>query len=88
MLDRFITTSSALQWQRPAAGLIGFCRLHTSIDADEFAARLLAEPYRTFVMSGSAYGYPRHLRLGAGGGASARLDDALQRLSRFLATLH
>lgn len=84
LLDRFIADTPTMSWQRPQAGLIGFCRLDLPINADEFAAQLLAHPYRTFVMPGSAYGYPHHLRLGAGGGDSAALELGLERLQRLL----
>lgn len=84
LLDRFIAESAALSWQRPQAGLIGFCRLDLPLDADAFAARLLAEPYRTFVMPGSAYDHPHHLRLGVGGSDTPALQDGLERLGRLL----
>jgi len=86
LLDEFIVANAALDWQRPAAGLIGFARLHAPLNADAFSARLLAAPYETFVMPGSAYGHPQHLRLG-GGGATPRLADGLHRLGQFLTTL-
>lgn len=85
-LDAFIEARAELAWRRPAAGLIGFARLNLPIDADEFSTRLLRTPYETFVMPGSAYAYPRHVRLGAGG-TTERLDDGLQRLARFLDSL-
>lgn len=82
-IDAFIAATDALQWRRPAAGLIGFARLNLPFDSDEFSARLLEAPYETFVMPGSAYEHPRHVRLG-GGGAPERLEDGLRRLGRFL----
>lgn len=87
ILDEFIASTAGLSWQRPQAGLIGFCRLELPIDADELSSRLLAEPYRTFVMSGSAYMYPNYLRLGAGGDASSELERALDRFAQLLSTL-
>lgn len=86
LLDEFMTSHTALEWRRPAAGLIGFARLNLRMQADEFSARLLADPYDTFVMPGSAYDHPQHLRLG-GGGTTARLEDGLQRLGQFLDAL-
>lgn len=86
LLDEFVATQDLLHWQRPQAGLIGFCALDSTIDADEFSRRLLQPPYRTFVMPGSAYNHPRHLRLGAGG-RTDRLQDGLNRLSQFAGTL-
>ena len=83
LLDAFVRDSGCLRWQRPQAGLIGFARLDLPLDAETFSDRLLAEPYRTFIMPGSAYGQPGHLRLGAGGAATA-LERGLTRLRQFL----
>jgi len=80
IVDAWIASRPELSWHRPAAGLIGFCRLDTAISADDLAQRLIGEPYRTFVMPGSAYGFPQHLRLGVGGGVDADIESALQRL--------
>jgi hypothetical protein len=80
IVDAWITGRPEISWHRPAAGLIGFCRLDTAYPADHLAERLIGEPYRTFVMPGSAYDFPQHLRLGVGGGAEANIENALQRL--------
>jgi len=87
LLDQFIEKQPGLSWHRPQSGLIGFCRLNLPIDADELSARLLAPPYKTFVMSGAAYGFPSHIRVGAGGGDSADLPRGLERLGALLQTL-
>ncbi len=84
-LDRFIEAESGLTWRRPDAGLIGLARLPDGIDGDAFAKRLLAAPYRTFLLPGSAYGQPTHIRIGVGGGKAANLDLGLERMSRLLA---
>ena len=84
LVDDWIGKRPELSWKAPAAGLIGFCRIDANITADDLAERLIAEPYRTFVMPGSAYDQPQHLRLGVGGGAEANIEDALQRLGRAL----
>ena len=88
LLDQFIEEQPGLSWHRPQSGLIGFCRLDLPIDADELCARLLAPPYKTFVMSGAAYGFPSHIRVGAGGGESADLPRGLERLGALLQTLN
>jgi len=69
---------------RPQAGLIGFCRLLMDITAEELSQRLMAQPYNTFVMPGSAYGFPQYLRVGAGGGDSAAITNGLDALGEFL----
>ncbi len=84
-LDRFVAAEPKLSWVTPQAGLIGLARLADGIGAEAFARRLLAEPYRTFLLPGTAYGQPQHIRLGVGGGAEVRLDEGLARMSRLLA---
>jgi aspartate/methionine/tyrosine aminotransferase len=86
LLDAFVQRNDCLYWQRPAAGLIGFARLDLPLTAEDFSTRLLAAPYRTFVMPGSAYDHPQHLRLGAGGTTIA-LEQGLTRLQQFLTSL-
>ena len=84
-LDRFVTSQPRLSWVRPQAGLIGLARLD-GIDGDSFAKRLLADPYRTFLLPGSSYDMPNHIRLGVGGGAAAKLDLGLERMAKLLAS--
>jgi aspartate/methionine/tyrosine aminotransferase len=80
-LDAFVRATPGLAWERPQAGLIGLARLPDGIDGDALARRLLGEPWRTFVIPGSAYDMARHIRLGVGGGPEVRLDDGLSRLA-------
>lgn len=84
-LSAFIDAEPKLSWHRPEAGLIGLARLSDGIDGDVFAKRLLGDPYRTFLLPGSAYGCPNHIRLGVGGGAEIQLSEGLNRIARLLA---
>lgn len=84
-LDRFVADQPGLSWHPPQAGLIGLARLPGGIHGDDFAKRLLTDPYRVFVLPGSAYGLPGHVRLGVGGGISANLDLGLDRMAALLA---
>jgi aspartate/methionine/tyrosine aminotransferase len=84
-LDAFVSGQPGLGWHRPQAGLIGLGRLETGGDGDAFADRLLRPPYRTFILPGSAYGEPRHVRLGVGGGVETRHEDGLGRMASLLA---
>lgn len=86
-LDRFVADQPRLSWVKPQAGLIGLARLD-GIAAEPLARRLLADPYRTFVLPGTAYDHPHHIRLGVGGGAAVNLDKGLARLARCLADWH
>lgn len=85
-LDTFVNSEPKLTWQRPEAGLIGLAKLDGT-NGDEFAKRLLSDPYRTFLLPGSAYAQPQHIRIGVGGGEAANLELGLERMSALLATL-
>ena len=82
-LERFVTEEPRLSWHRPEAGLIGLARVEGT-DGESLARALLQPPYRTFLLPGSAYGLPHHIRIGAGGGPEARLNEGLERLSALL----
>ena len=83
-MNAWVDAQVGLSWVSPRAGLIGLARLPDGIDSDQFARFLLAEPYRTFLLPGSAYEQPGHIRLGVGGGAAVNLADGLARLARAL----
>ncbi len=83
-MNAWVDAQPGLTWVPPRAGLIGLARLPRGIDSDDFARRLLADPYRTFLLPGSAYDQPNHIRLGVGGGAAVNLHDGLERVSRAL----
>ena len=87
LLDAFIVERGELSWKRPSAGLIGLCRLHLPIDGETLARRLLAPPYNTFLMPGSAYNCPQHVRLGVGGGEVVQLEVGLNRFATLLDSL-
>lgn len=80
-MDAWVSAQANLSWVRPKAGLIGLAHLPDGFDSDSFAKFLLGPPYRTFVLPGSAYDQPSHIRLGVGGGAAVRLQDGLDRLA-------
>ena len=83
-LSTWVERTPGLSWVAPRAGLIGLGRLPEGTDSDAFAKRLLAEPYRTFLLPGSAYREPGHIRLGVGGGSGVNLDDGLNRVAQAL----
>jgi aspartate/methionine/tyrosine aminotransferase len=86
-LNRFVAATPGLSWRSPQAGLIGLARLPDGLDGEDFARRLLAPPYRTFLLPGSAYGEPGHVRLGVGGGRGVNLETGLERMARLLEEL-
>lgn len=75
------------------AAILGFPArvnlLATEIDLDlpswDLCVRLIKEPYRTYIIPGSCYGYERHVRLGFGPGTLAEdVEDGLAQISRFV----
>jgi aspartate/methionine/tyrosine aminotransferase len=84
-MQTWIEAQPRLTWVRPQAGLIGLGRLPDGIDSDDFVRVLLAEPYRTFLLPGSAYDQRQHIRLGVGGGAAVNLQAGLARVAQALA---
>ena len=83
LLDRFVRDTEGLSWVRPEAGLIGLARLEGGQGGDAFAERLLGEPYRTFLLPGSSYDCPDHIRLGVGGDPAV-LEEGLRRIGALL----
>ncbi|MEW9920637.1 pyridoxal phosphate-dependent aminotransferase [Marimonas sp. MJW-29] len=83
-MNAWVDAQEGLSWVAPRAGLIGLGRLPDGIDSDAFAKKLLADPYRTFLLPGSAYDQPNHIRLGVGGGAGVNLMKGLDRVARAL----
>jgi hypothetical protein len=84
VLEAFIDAQPGLDWHRPRAGLIGLARLPKGMDGDAFAQALLAPPYRTFILPGSAYGCADHVRVGVGGDGGAQFALGLQRMAALL----
>lgn len=70
-----------IEWVPPAGGVSAFPRLAVP-DVDGFCRRLAAHE-RVMLVPGSAFGEPRHVRLGFGG-ATDSLRAGLERLGRAL----
>ncbi len=62
----------------------GLARLADGIGAAEFAQHLLAPPYRTFPLPGTADDRPAPIRLGVGGGDGTDLETGLSRVAHLL----
>jgi len=83
-MNDWFAAQDGLSWVPPRAGLIGLGKLPNGLDSDAFATRLLEDPYRTFLLPGSAYHQPQHIRLGVGGGAGVNLGKGLSRVAQAL----
>lgn len=80
--DFFAEQSDWIDWVRPRASTVGFPQLRPDLDADAFAAALVASE-RVLLLPGSVFGHPgNHLRLGFG---RRDLPEAVAALTRFAA---
>jgi aspartate/methionine/tyrosine aminotransferase len=82
-LDRFFVEQSGwIEWVRPRGSTIGFPRLRSGIDADEFAASLV-EAEGVLLLPGGVFGHHgNHVRIGFG---RRDLPEGLPPLARFAA---
>ncbi len=82
LVDAFLADRRGFaSWVAPAGGSTGFPRLANGLDADRFAAELVAAE-GVLVLPGSAFGHPgSHVRIGLG---RTDLPAALDGLARFL----
>ena len=87
VVSDWISSSDVFDWVKPRAGFLSLPRYDLEIDSEEFCKRLIAEPYRTFIQPGIAYGIEKHIRLGIGGGDVNEIKEGLKRIDRFIADL-
>ena len=83
LLDGFFARrAERLSWARPAAGPIGFPRVHGVDDATAFCERLVTEA-GVLLLPGAVYDEPGHVRIGFG---RATMPEALARLEQWIVT--
>jgi hypothetical protein len=84
IVSDWISGSKVFHWVRPKAGFLCFIRYNLKIGSEDFCKRLLAEPYRTFIQPGIAYGFENHIRLGVGGADTKQITEGLKRIDQFV----
>jgi capreomycidine synthase len=72
-----------VEWVEPEGGVSVFPRFTSAIDVDALCEELVTEK-GVFVLPGSCFGEPRHVRLGFGGDGAA-FAEGLRRISEHLA---
>jgi hypothetical protein len=87
IISDWISKSEVFDWVKPRGGFLCFPKYELEIGSEEFCKRLLEKPYRTFVQPGIAYGFEKHMRLGAGGGKVERIKEGLRRIDWFISEL-
>jgi aspartate/methionine/tyrosine aminotransferase len=84
VVSDWISKSKVFHWVKPKAGFLGFVRYDLDIGSEDLSKRLLAEPYRTFVMPGIAYGFEKYIRVGVGGADIPQITEGLKQIDRFV----
>lgn len=87
VVSDWISKSEVFDWVKPRAGYLSLPRYDLEIGSEDFCKRLLAEPYRTFVQPGIAYGCEKHIRLGVGGADVEQIKKGLEQVDRFIQNL-
>lgn len=82
LMDWAAAAGSQISLALPAGGVTAFPRLDSLGDTSEFCERLFRE-HGVLVVPGACFGYPRHIRLGYGGGT----DDLVRGLDRLAGAL-
>ncbi len=84
IVEEWVAKSKVFHWVKPKAGFLSFIRYDLDIGSEDLCKRLLAPPYRTFIMPGIAYGFEKHIRLGVGGADTHQITEGLKRIDQFV----
>jgi aspartate/methionine/tyrosine aminotransferase len=81
----WMASNGTFRWVPPAGGFLSFPHYDLDLPSWDLCVRLIKEPYRTYIIPGSCYGYEHHVRLGFGPGTPAEdVEDGLAQISRFV----
>lgn len=87
VVSEWISKSDVFSWVPPDGGFCSFPRYDLEISSWELCETLLNEPYKTYLIPGSAYGFEKHVRLGWGGCTPEYIRVGLKRVEEFIETL-
>jgi aspartate/methionine/tyrosine aminotransferase len=86
-VSRWMASNGVFRWVPPAGGFLAFPSYNLDIPSWDLCIRLLEEPYRTYLIPGSCYGYEGHVRFGFGPGTPLRaVEDGMAQIDRFVAS--
>ncbi len=86
IVSKWMDTNGVFKWVPPGGGFLSFPKYDLDIPSWDLCVRLLEEPYRTYLIPGSCYGYEGYVRLGFGSGTPAETIKAgLEQVDRFVA---
>ena len=85
-VSRWMESNGVFRWVPPAGGFLAFPSYDLDLPSWDLCIRLLEEPYRTYLIPGSCYGYEGHVRFGFGPGTPlSAVEAGMQQIDRFVA---
>ncbi len=86
VVSEWMDTNGVFRWVPPAGGFLAFPSYDLDIPSWDLCIRLLEEPYRTYLIPGSCYGYEGHVRFGFGPGTPlTTIEAGVRQIDRFVA---
>jgi aspartate/methionine/tyrosine aminotransferase len=85
-VSHWMDTNGVFSWVPPAGGFLAFPSYDLDLPSWDLCIRLLQEPYRTYLIPGSCYGYEGHVRFGFGPGTRlSAVEAGMRQIDRFVA---
>lgn len=85
VVEAWMATNGVFSWVPPTGGFLSFPQYNLDIPSWALCIELLKEPYRTYLIPGSCYGYEGHVRLGFGPGTPLEsIQDGVRQIDRFV----
>jgi aspartate/methionine/tyrosine aminotransferase len=85
-VSRWMDSNGVFRWVPPAGGFLAFPSYDLDLPSWDLCIRLLEEPYRTYLIPGSCYGYEGHVRFGFGPGTPlSAVEAGIRQIDRFVA---
>lgn len=86
IVSKWMDSNGVFKWVPPGGAFLSFPKYDLDIPSWDLCIRLLDEPYRTYLIPGSCYGFEGHVRLGFGPGTPGETIKAgLEQVDRFVA---
>jgi aspartate/methionine/tyrosine aminotransferase len=85
-VSRWMDSNGVFRWVPPAGGFLAFPSYDLDLPSWDLCIRLLKEPYRTYLIPGSCYGYEGHVRFGFGPGTPlSAVEAGMRQIDQFVA---
>jgi aspartate/methionine/tyrosine aminotransferase len=85
-VSRWMDANGVFRWIPPAGGFLSFPSYDLDLPSWDLCLRLIEEPYRTYLIPGSCYGYEGHVRFGFGPSTPlARVETGMRQIDCFVA---